>query len=130
MTRHNIDRPKVALPALWDDVSRGVSASALARCQRMQREAADAEDYEAASVLKQLIAVLRPQPARSAIDCSPTGAAAKAQVRTRTLPNIAPRRRLTLLIMVCTHAVDPDVGRSSSTTTGLLSLRTSLHKTL
>lgn len=84
-TRHNSDRPKVALPALWDDISCGVSQSALARCQEMQREAADAEDYEAAGVLKQLIAVLRPQPSRGALDCSPAGATAKAQVRTRIL---------------------------------------------
>ena len=72
--------PKVALPVLWDDASHSVSHSALARCQEMQREAADAEDYETASILKQLVAVLHPHPPRSALDCSPAGSAAKAQV--------------------------------------------------
>ena len=80
MTRHNMGMPKVALPALWDDAAHGVSQSALARCQEMQREAADAEDYETASILKQLVAVLRPRSRRSVLDCSPAGAAAKAQV--------------------------------------------------
>ena len=82
MTRHNMDSPKVALPTLWDDAAHCVSESALARCAEMQREAADAEDYETASILKQLVTVLRPQPPRSALDCSPAGAAAKAQVCT------------------------------------------------
>jgi hypothetical protein len=82
-TKHNMGQPKLPLPALWDDAARGVSQSALARCQEMQREAAEAEDYEAASTLKQLVKVLSPQPPRTALDCSPDGAAAKAQVRRR-----------------------------------------------
>lgn len=86
MTRHNMNSPKVALPPLWDSAGHCVSQSALARCQEMQREAAVAEDYETASILKQLVAVLRPQSPLSALDCSPAGAAAKAQVCEKRFP--------------------------------------------
>ena len=65
MTRHNMGAPKIAgMPALWDAGRGGVSPGALARCKELQRELAEAEDYEAAKTIKQLIKVLGPQAQR------------------------------------------------------------------
>jgi hypothetical protein len=79
MTRHNLGHAKIELPDLWDDAAGGVCLAALDRVREMQSEAARAEDYGQAKTLQQLLRVLRPQPRRSALDCAPTGAEAKAQ---------------------------------------------------
>lgn len=79
MTRHNMGQPKIELPDLWDDATGGVCLAALETVRQMQTEAAHAEDYEQAKTLQQLLRVLGPQPHRSALDCAPTGAEAKAQ---------------------------------------------------
>ena len=78
-TRHNFGQPKLPLPELWDDAAGGVSGAAVERLAELQREAAEAEEYEQAKTLKQLIRVLGPQPRRGALDCAPSGVEAKAQ---------------------------------------------------
>ena len=79
MTRHNMGHPKIDLPALWDDATGGVSMSALETCRKLQHAAAHREDYETATIIQNLIKVIEPQPHRTALDCAPIGAEAKAE---------------------------------------------------